>query len=124
MSDAGFIVLGWLTKLTLSLALLGLLAFDGLALVTTKFAASDHANAAAYAAAETYADTKDVAKAQAAADVVALKNTETLDEFVVMENGLVTVELRRAATTLWMHRIGPLKRFTVISASGEGRPAT
>jgi hypothetical protein len=125
VTDSGSIVLGWLTKLVISLAIFGLLVFDGLALLTTTFTAADHANTAASEAAETYRSTHNVELAFEAADTEAAKNAETIDRasFVVhTDTGRVTLTLHKTAVTLWMHHIGPLKRFTRITGKGEGSP--
>src|SRR5438552_3888444 len=52
--DRGDIVLGWLTKLIVVLGVLGLLGFDAISLVQSRFQASDRATTAASAAADSY----------------------------------------------------------------------
>ena len=47
--DRGDIVLGWLTKLAVVLGVLGVIAFDGIAVVQAHFQASDRATTAASA---------------------------------------------------------------------------
>lgn len=127
MNDTGALVLGWLTKIVITLALLGLLAFDGIALVVAGFTAADHANTAASIAADTYKATPSDASACAAAQAEALRNRDTLDctdpkAFAVTADGHVNLTLHRAATTLWMHRISFLKKYTDLTGHGEGSP--
>lgn len=125
MSESGAIVLGWLTKVVVSLSLLGLVTFDGIALVTANFSVADHANLVANVAADDYKLTHNAQMAFNAASEEALKNDEIVDDrtFVVRtDTGHVTLTLRKTAVTLWMKYIGPLKRFTKVSAEGEGRP--
>ncbi len=123
--DRGSIVLGWLTKIALVLGVLAVLAFDGISLVRTEFTAADHANSAASAAADVYAHTHDVQKAYDAALALAIPQSETIDPktFTVRAtDGHVLLTLRREAQTLWLYRIGPLKKYVTQSALGEGGP--
>lgn len=124
-SSAGSIVLGWLTKLAITLALLGLLAFDGIALLTANFTAADHANTDASAAADNFKITHDVQQAYNAAAALAAKDSETIETktFTVRHSdGHITLTLHRTATTLWMHHFSFLKKYTDASAVGEGSP--
>ena len=121
--DDGSIVLGWLTKLSATLAILGILGFDGIALVTTTFQAEDRANSAAREAADVYRATKDVQKAYDAAVAVALASSSTIETTTFVADptsGKITLKLHSEAATLWMHRIGPLKKYIDVSATGTG----
>ncbi len=123
--DGGSIVLGWLIKVTLVLGVLAMLAFDGISLVRTEFTAADHANSAASTAADVYAQTHDVQKAYDAALALAIPQSETIDTntFTVRPtDGHVLLTLHREAQTLWLYRIGPLKKYLTQSALGEGGP--
>lgn len=125
--DTGSVVLGWLTKIVLLLGVLGMLAFDGISLVRNEFIVSDHANTAASAAADTYAHTHDVQQAYDAALALAITQSETIDphSFTVRPtDGHVLLTLRREAQTLWLYRVGPLKKYLTQSALGEGGPAS
>ena len=125
MRDSGSIVLGWLTRLAVSLALLGLVVFDGLALVTAHFNASEHANAAALAAADAYRSVPDADKAYTAAVNAVAADGDTVEKktFTVdPASGKVTLRLHREASTLWLHRIGPLKKHTDVTATGKATP--
>jgi hypothetical protein len=125
MRDSGSIVIGWLTRLAATVAVFGLLAYDGIALATADFSASDHANAAASLAADTYKTTHDAQAAYNAAVASVAKDNETIEAktFTVRPtDGHVTLTLHREAVTLWMHYIGPLKKYVAISSRGEGSP--
>ena len=118
-------MLGWLTKLAATLAVLGLLAFDGIALVTAEFAATDQANIVARVAADTYKATHDVQLSYNAAVLEATKSNDTVEAktFTVRQtDGHVTLTVHKKATTLWLYRIGPLKKYTDVKATGEGSP--
>ncbi len=125
-ADEGSIVLGWLTKLVISLAVLGLVVFDGIALVSTTLNAADHATQAASLAAENYAASKSAQAAYDAAEAEVAKNGEKNDpkRYQVLSNGHVTLTVHKTATTLWMHRIGFLRKYTEVERSGGGSPAT
>ena len=125
--DSGSIVLGWLTKLSLSIALLGVLAFDGVALVKTHVNAADHANTAALAAVESWKQSKDVQVAYDAATAAVAATGDTLDpkQFVVdPSTGRIRLEVTEQAVTLWLHRVGPLKKYGTVHASGEASPGS
>lgn len=124
--DRGDIVLGWLTKLTVTLALAGVVLFDGVSLVAARFQAADAAGAAARAAAEQYRDSKDVQQAYDAAyaEVAAQGDTVGTQDFRVGADGSVDLSVTREASTLVLEKIAPLRRFTVVTAGGSGRPAT
>ena len=125
VGDSGSIVVGWLTRLVLLFAVLGLLAVDGFKVVVANFAASDDAGVAAGAAADSYAATKDVRAAYAAA-VAAVADKQDVVEtktFLIDTTGAVTVTVDRTPTTLWMHHVGPLKKWTLIRQSGTGKPS-
>lgn len=119
-------MLGWLTKLAALITLFGLVAFDGIALVKTNFAAADHANTAASAAADVYKGSKNVQSAYDAAVAVVEPSGDTIDPktfLVDPTSGHVTLTVVEPATTLWLYRIAPLKKYTLVHATGEGNPA-
>ena len=119
-ADRGDIILGWLTKLVLVLAVVGVVGFDAISLVQARFQASDRATTAASAAAADYAQNKDVQKAYNAAFATTTDgdSIET-DTFAIGRDGVVTLRLHREATTLLVEKIGPIKKWT--DAVGEGR---
>jgi hypothetical protein len=122
--DSGSIVVGWLAKLALVLGLLGLLAYDGLVVVIANFHAADRANAAASEAADEIKRTRgDVQRAyDAATRVVDPGDTIETETFTVRRDGVVDLYVDREAKTLWLHHIGPLKKWTHARQSGVGSP--
>jgi hypothetical protein len=124
MRDSGSIVLGWLLKLAVSLAVLGFGAFDGIALVTADVQATDHAATAASAAADSFRATQDRDTAyKAAVDAVAGEGDTIADkDFSVEPDGTVHLKLHREASTLWLHRVGPLKDYADVTGEAEGTP--
>lgn len=128
MNDSGSIVLGWLTKVVIVLSVLGMLAFDGIALVSARFTAADHANAVAIAAADNYRTSRNPVEACQVGQTEAATHGETLDcndpeAFRIEPDGHVVLVIHRTATTLWMHRFGFLKKYTDQTGTGTGVPA-
>lgn len=122
--DRGDIVLGWLTKLVVVLGVLGLVAFDAIAVAQGRFQAADRAATAASAAADEYKASRDVQRAyNAASATVTGDDTIEGSTFQVAQDGTVTLRLRHVATTLILSRIGPLKNWAVAVETGRGRPA-
>jgi hypothetical protein len=126
VSDRGSIVVGWLGKLVVLFALLGALGYDGVSIMVASFGAADDATVAASAAADEYKLHNDVRAAyDAATNAVAGKgDTVETKTFQIDTDGKVTLTIDRHPKTLWMHRIGPLKKWTSIHQSGTGSPAT
>ena len=123
--DSGSIVLGWLTRLTLVIATLSLLGFDGIALVKTNFTANDHAGSAAVAGAEAYRQTKNVQQAYDAAVEAASGDAIDPKSFTVdPSNGKIHLTVTETAETLWVHKIGALKKYALVHASADASPST
>lgn len=120
-SDAGSIVLGWLTKLVLLFAVLGLLLFDGIAIGVNNVTAQDDANLAAQAAAEAYKNTHDLQAAYSAAvAAVAADNEKVLPRsFVIAADGSVHLVLQRETRTLVLHYVKALRKYERVQVSGE-----
>jgi hypothetical protein len=124
--DRGDIVLGWLTRVIIALALLGVVVFDGLSLAVAHFAAIDDADSAADSASEAWLATHDLSAALQAAQVSAAEHGETVQQgsLNVDPDGTAHVEITREATTLVVHRIPLLRSLTTITASGSGKAMT
>ena len=124
MGDRGDIVLGWLTKLTLTLAVLGLIGFDLVSLATARLAAEDHAQDAARAASSTYRDGRNLQAAYDAAAAEALQHGDTVEAstFTIAPDGAVTLTLHRTAATLLVEKIAPLRGWADAEATVTGRP--
>lgn len=117
----GDIVLGWLTRVTLVIALGGVVLFDGIAVAVAHVQATDHAGAAARAASEAWQDSKDPQRAFAAAASALDPASETVDpaRFSIDPDGRVHVTVQHNATTLVLFRLGSLARYTEATGSGS-----
>lgn len=123
--DSGEIVLGWLTKVCLTLAVLGFLGYDGISIVTANVTASDRANTLASEAAD---DVKTLGLQKAytliAAEAETDGDTITPKDFSVDSNGHVTLVLQREAQSVWMDHISALRKYLRVRATGQGSPAS
>lgn len=126
--DRGDIVLGWLTRLTVVLAVLGVIGFDLVSVGAGHLAAEDRAQDAARAAVTSFRADGDVQRAYEAAlaDVADDgKVGDTIDPgaFSVAEDGSVTLTVAHTSPTLLVEKISPLRRFATATATVTGRPA-
>ena len=126
MDDRGDIVLGWLTKLVASLAVLGVLGFDAVSLVSSRFQAEDHAQSAVRAASESYRSAKNLQQAYeaAVAEVTDAGDTIAPESFQVAPDGQITLTLRRTAATMVVDRIPPARGWAEVDVTVTGRPSS
>jgi hypothetical protein len=126
MGDRGDIVLGWLTKLVVVLAVLGVLGFDAISLGRARFQAEDHAQQAARAATETYRTGKDLQAAYEAALGEVLQHGDTIDPqtFTVAPDGRITLTLRMTAPTMVIEKIPPARKWADVDVTVTARPAS
>jgi hypothetical protein len=121
-ADRGSIVLSWLTKLTIGLAIAGALFFDTFSLMATNLGAQDQASGAAYTAAQTWRETKDLqATFNAAAATIEPGTGAEIDPatFRLDANGTAVVTVHRTAPSFLLKHIPPLRRFADASATAE-----
>lgn len=122
-SDRGDIVLGWLTKLAVTLAVLGVIGFDAVSVGAAHFSAEDRAQTAARAASAAYSSPADLQRAYEAAYFTALEQGDTIEpgDFSIEPDGRVTLTLQRTAPTMVLEKIAPLRRWaevrTTVSAA-------
>jgi len=124
--DSGSIVLGWLTKLTVTLVLTGVVLFDSVSVGVVRMSAADDANNAAQSASFEWQRSHNLQLAyNAAVNTITNPNEDLLTRgFTIDADGTVHLLLRRTATTLVLYRVGPLKKYTTVTAHGEARPPT
>jgi hypothetical protein len=123
--DEGGIVLGWLTKLAVSLAIVGVVLFDVISVATAKMSVEDQGAAAAFTASDTFARTHDAKQSlDSAQKAVAESNpTNVLDvnTFRIDPDGTVHLRVSREAPTLVAHYVGKLRELCNVSADSAGR---
>ncbi|MCU1602666.1 MAG: hypothetical protein JWO22_3375 [Frankiales bacterium] len=125
-SQDGAIVVGWLTKLALVVAVIGFLGYDGVSIATAHVSASDRANTLASEAADDVRQSHDINKSYLVIRAEAEAEGDTLapKDFQVSSNGNVTIILGHKANSLWMDHISAFRHFLSIRATGTGAPAS
>ena len=123
--DERGIIVSFFVKLILVLAVVGLAAVDTTAVLWARFQAQEIAEAAAFAAAESFNQTGSVPAArQTAAEAVHERAPEARlgKSFAVRPDGSVRVTVVRGAKTLVIQHLPYLDRFTVTRAEAVGNP--
>lgn len=125
-ADRGDIVLGWLTKVVVTLSVLGVLGFDGISLLQARVRVADTADNAALAARDAWQDTHNGQLAYAAAESTAAESGDTVPvKGVVIEpDGAVSVEVNGTASTFVLRHISKLKKLANVTGRGRARPVT
>lgn len=127
-NDRGDIVLSWLVRVIVLLAVVGVMAFDVLSVGSSRLSIDDQATTAARAAADSWAASHDRQGAFDAAWHSATESDATNDvdvkSFSIDAGGVAHVTLRREAPTFVVRLIPPLRRLAVVRAVGDSRPST
>ena len=113
VNERGGIVIGWLLKLVISIAIAGLVAFEGGAIVVAKVQADGTANDVANEAATVYARGANADAAEKAALAEANHAGVKLTAFSVASDGRsISVTVQKKARTLFLHRIESTRSWT------------
>ena len=116
--QSGQIVTGWLIKLVIGLALVGLIGFEVVGVVLARGSASEVARRAAEESGFRWRDTQNVREAeQTARDWATKEGAEFVSITVDPRANELTVKVRKRAKTFWIQNIGPLKKFTVANGT-------
>jgi len=104
--DAGSIVFGWLGRVALTLAVLGLAAFEVMSIAVTHVGVEDIGRTAGDRALTAYADTHDPYQAYIAADAYITENGAEMNRksFEVSEEA-VSFDMKKTAPTLLLYRV-------------------
>lgn len=118
-------MLGWLARLVIAFAILGLLAFDGIKVVVANFGAADDATTAANAALDSYQADHNVQHAYNAAVASVAGKGDVIEtaNFTITAGGAVSLTLDRTPATLWMQRISAFHSVLSIRQTATARPA-
>lgn len=127
--DRGDIVLSWLTKLVVVLAVLGVVGFDAISIGVGRLKAEERATEAARAAVQSWSQTEDLQVAYQAALATTNADGLTVDTidpatFSVGTDGSVTLTVEHAASTLVVEKIGAVADWATSSATVTARPVT
>lgn len=120
--ERGDIILGWLTRIVVGIAVVGVLLFDGLSIGVAHVSAADDANTAARSASHAWHDDHNVNAALQAATATAAEHDETIvpASLHVLTDGTVELKVEKSATTLVVRHIHPLRSWITITAAGSG----
>lgn len=123
--DRGGIVLGWLTKLTVVLAVAGIFLFDAISIGTTKASLADQGSYAARNASEVWQQTGNIQRTYDAAVAAATEqnpmNRVSTKGFTVDADGTVHLVVGREAQTIVLYRWDRTRAWAKVRASAEGR---
>jgi hypothetical protein len=121
-ADAGSIVLGWVTKLALVGAVVGVVGFDGLSVGLAHLSTVDDANAAVHAASQTYLQTHNLQASYNAA-AAAVKPTEVVGttDFAVAPDGTASLSVTNTAHTLLLYRTKSTGKWADITVHATGK---
>lgn len=103
--ESGSIVVGWLGRITLTLALVGLIGFEVLSIAVTQVGVADTGATAGDKALNVYADTHDVNAAYLAADrYVTSQGAVLVKKSFQISDESVTFDIKKTAPTLLLFR--------------------
>jgi hypothetical protein len=121
--DRGDVILSWLSRIVIGIAVFGVVLFDGLSIGVAHVSAADDANSAARSASHAWNDSHDLNDALHAAESSAAEHHETVvpKSFHVLGDGTVDLKVQRSASTLVVRHIEPLRSWTTITAAGSGK---
>ena len=122
-NDRGGVIVGYFTKIALTLAIFAIVCFDAVSVGVARISIEDTARGAATVAAEAWNSSKNIDFAYQAASDYAEEHGATADpkSFVVDEQGTVTVSVAKEATTLLLYRTKSTAKWTQVSATGKHR---
>jgi hypothetical protein len=120
VNQRGDIVLGWLVKLIVSLAIVGVVAFEGGAVVVAHVGADSAANDASGEAAISYSHRHDLDAAKEAAEESARMSGARVVGFVIAADGkAVIVTVEKKAHTIILQRLGATRSWSTAQATAR-----
>jgi hypothetical protein len=124
-SDRGDIILSWLTKISLLLAVAGVVLFDAISVGTTAISLTDQGQQAAREASETWQRTDSVQKAyEAAAASAAEQDPENVVDpasFHIDEDNTVHLTVSRTAASILLYRWGRTAKWANLDREAKGQ---
>ncbi|HLW17778.1 MAG TPA: hypothetical protein VKV69_10515 [Actinomycetota bacterium] len=120
-SARGGIVLGWIFKIIVLLAILGVASFETGAIIISKVTADRVAIDAAQEAGRVYAGSHDIDKAREAAKQIAAKDGVIVTDVHLIAGGkYIQITVSKKASTFLVQHIGFLKRFATAKSTHVG----
>jgi hypothetical protein len=124
--DQGDVILSWLTRIVVGIAVTAVIGFDSLSIAVTHVSAKDDANAAAVAASQAWRAAHGDADATLhAAEISASEHGETVipDSVTADPDGTIHLRIRHEASTLLVRHLGPWRSWAQVVVKGSGRSA-
>jgi len=119
-SEVGEVITSWLLRLVMIMAVLGLVVHEIVAVVVNRVVLDDSVRVVALSSADTYRETRSLDRAIRSAQESA-REEETRLVDLNEADGEVIVTLERAARTVLVHRLGPLRDLAVSTGTGRVR---
>lgn len=121
--ETGSIVFGWLGRLTLTLALLGLLCFEVLSVVVTRVGLEDIGQTAGDQALTIYAETGDANGAYLAADQYAeSQGAKLVKKSFTVSDEAASFDLKKTAPTLLLFRLDATAELAEVKTTIYAEP--
>jgi hypothetical protein len=117
------VVAGWLTRVTLTLAIVGVLLFDVSALLVGRISVADHADAAALAAADSWHRQNSYPAALLAAQTSAGGDEVVPNSLVISADGSTRIALHRQVSTLVVQHLPRLDELDSVIGTGTAPPS-
>lgn len=119
--ERGGIVLGWIFRIIVLLAILALTSFEAGAIIVARVTADRVAIDAAADAGHELSSSRDLDRAKKVADADAAKDKCTVTKFTVTQGGRsVEVTVQKKASTFLVQHIGFLKRYATATSTHTG----
>ncbi len=116
-------VTGWFARLVVALAILGVVAFDGISVFSTHFSAANDADAVAQAAADAYHQQATVNAAVSAAEQALPKGESLVSGTLQIDpKGAVSLTVRKTAKSLVLHLFSGTRSWAVVTEAGSANP--
>jgi hypothetical protein len=113
------VVIGWLTRIAVALAVVFVIGYDGIALTASHLGAVDDANQAASDAASSWRTSHDLqAAAMAAAAVLPASETLIPTSLVIATDGSVQLQVHRVTATLIAQDVPGVKKWVAFTVTG------
>lgn len=123
--ERGDVILGWLTKIAVVMAIAGIALFDAVSVGVTATSLTDQGGHAAREASEVWQVSSSTQKAYDAAVASAIEsnplNTVDTESFTIDPDDTVHLTIRREATTLVLYRWGRTATWAELSSKSSGR---
>ena len=111
-------LLGALTKLTLTVAIVGTIGYDAISITTTQLTTQDHAQQAAVMAHDALTTKKSSKAAYAVVVKYAQENGDTVEAFKVTKDRTVIVTFTRQARTIAASHLPKVQNYIVATGTG------